>query len=188
MPAAVVAVHQLRYWLSYGPKATRELGDTGHSYLTSVSPWVVMLVALAAGAFLSRLARARLFGKGPVAAHRRTGRVWLFATVALVAIYAMQEVLEGVFANGHAAGLTGIFGSGGWWSIPAAVVIAGVLALLLRGADVLVHLVGRRRRATPGSRHPADRWPPLPDPLPVRTPPLASAAAGRAPPALTPSS
>jgi hypothetical protein len=184
MPAAVVAVHQLRYWLTYGPGATGELAHTGHSYLTAVTPWVVMLVAVAAGAFLGRLARARASGCD---SGERAGllRVWLGGSVALVAIYAFQELLEGLLATGHPAGVAGILGAGGWWSIPAALVVAGALALLLRGADGLVEACARRhsgrarvpQTAARSRRRPVD-W------QRRRTAPLALARAGRAPPAV----
>ena len=58
LPPAAFAVHQLRYWLAFGSNAGIELQRTGHSYLHSVVPWVVLLLALAVGGFLRALGRA----------------------------------------------------------------------------------------------------------------------------------
>ena len=60
--------------------------------------------------------------------------LWLACSAALVAIFATQEFLEGLFATGHPAGLVGIFGFGGWWSIPAALCVGLVLAAVFHGA------------------------------------------------------
>jgi hypothetical protein len=54
LPPAAFAVHQLRYLLTYGSDTGVELRETGHSYLHSVVPWLVCLVALAAGCFLRK--------------------------------------------------------------------------------------------------------------------------------------
>ena len=42
VPAAALAVHQLRYWLAFGSNASSELARQGHSYLHSVVPWIVL--------------------------------------------------------------------------------------------------------------------------------------------------
>lgn len=134
MPAAALAVHQLRYQLAFGADAPRALSAQGHAYLSSLAPWIVLLVALSIGATLGRLVRR--WAAGPDA--RRDGtigvRVWLVAALALFAIYAAQELLEGAFATGHLGGLAAVFGAGGWWAVPAALLVGGALALALRGA------------------------------------------------------
>ena len=38
LPAGALLVHQLRYWLSYGPQAGTELAGQGHAYLSSSFP------------------------------------------------------------------------------------------------------------------------------------------------------
>ncbi|MGO9889780.1 MAG: hypothetical protein ACLP0L_17980 [Solirubrobacteraceae bacterium] len=58
VPAGAFAVHQLRYWLAYGHRAGFELAVQGHSYLPSVVPWIVMLIAFAVGTFLVAFGRA----------------------------------------------------------------------------------------------------------------------------------
>ena len=120
LPPAAFAVHQLRYWLAFGSNAGIELQRTGHSYLHSVVPWLVLLLALAVGGFLRALGRAFAGHTSPARFTLSLTALWLACSAALVAIFACQEFLEGLFATGHPAGLAGIFGYGGWWSIPAA--------------------------------------------------------------------
>jgi hypothetical protein len=58
MPGAAFAVHQLSYWLAFGNRAAVVLQAQGHSYLHSVVPWIVVLIALSAGIFLQAGARS----------------------------------------------------------------------------------------------------------------------------------
>jgi hypothetical protein len=158
MPAGAFVVHQLRYWLAYGPHAGAILQRQGHAYLHSLVPWLVLLVALAAGVFLCALGRA--FG-GHRSIRRYTASflvLWLACAACLVAIYAAQELLEALFASGHPAGLSGIFGYGGWWSIPVSVCIGLVLAALLHGARwALAAAAERHARRPVARRRPAIR-------------------------------
>ena len=98
LPAAF-AVHQLRYMLAFGAGAGPELERTGHSYLHSVVPWLILLLALAAGGFLRALGRA--FSRQTTARRYSLSFValWVACTGALVAIFAAQELLEGLFAT-----------------------------------------------------------------------------------------
>jgi hypothetical protein len=185
MPAAAFAVHQLRYYLAYGSAAGVELHRTGHSYLHSIVPWIVLLVALVCGGFLLALGRA-------VAGHRSVPRfwaslagLWLVCSACLVAIFAAQEFLEGLFATGHPAGLVGIFGFGGWWSIPAALCVGLVLAALFHGARwVLDEVALRCARARPRLGHPPASPRRLSDAVVARLAPLAEGFSGRGPPVL----
>lgn len=179
LPAGALAVHQLRYWLAYGPQANSELATQGHAYLGSLVPWIMLVSASALGLFVTRLVWARRHG---VDDHRRAFHlIWLGASAALLTIYVVQETLEELFATGHPAGVTGVFGHGGWWAMPAAFVVGLAITCLLRVGASLVRLAARR--STPRSRA-AGR---LPRPHGVasllRRRPLATAAAGRAPPA-----
>ena len=182
VPVAALAVHQLRYQLAYGSGAGLELQRQGHSYLHSVIPWLVLAAGLAVGSFLSAFGRAL---KGQTSAPRyglSLGLLWLTCSAALIAIYAGQELLEGIFATGHAAGLAGVFGYGGWWAIPAAVCVGLVLAALMHGARWVLHEIIRRGMAPVRAR--PDRgfgqWPaPVHRP---RTLPLALGWSGRGPP------
>jgi hypothetical protein len=144
MPAAVVAVHQLRYWAAFGSWAPVELERQGHSYLHSVTPWIVLSVALALGLFLRALGRA-LGGRSTLPRYTISFLgLWLTCAVCLLGSYVLQEFLEGVLAAGHPAGLAGIFGFGGLWSIPAALAVGLVLAAILHGAGWIVHEVSAR--------------------------------------------
>jgi hypothetical protein len=182
MPAAAFAVHQLRYWLAFGAHAGAQLQASGHSYLHSLVPWIVLLMALSAGLFLRALGRA-------LDGHRSLPRytlsflgLWLLCALCLVAIYSGQEFLEGLFATGHPGGWLGIFGYGGWWSIPAALAVGLVLAALFHGARwVLSEVSGHyRRRLGPSSRT-GSTWPAGQAFLP-RLAPLANGWSGRGPP------
>ena len=111
-PAAAFAVHQLRYQLAYGSRTGAALSAQGHGYLTSLAPWVAVLLALAAGSFLARLARTA--GGTPDTRPRRAfRRLWFASSLGLLAAYSLQELLEGVFAAGHPGGIEGVFGHGG---------------------------------------------------------------------------
>jgi hypothetical protein len=183
MPVGALAVHQLRYWLAFHGSAGLELQRQGHSYLHSVVPWIVLLVAVAVGAFLRALGRA--FG-GRRSLPRYTlsfAALWLICAACLVLIYACQEFLEGLFATGHPAGLAGIFGYGGWWSIPSALAVGLVLASVFQGARWVISEVAQRHGDGPIVRR-APRIAPhrvleLPAP---RLAPLAVGWSGRGPP------
>jgi hypothetical protein len=144
LPAAAFVVHQLRFLLAFGGAAGVELQRTGHSYLHSLVPWIVLLIALVIGGFL-RAAGRSLAGQRslPRYALSLTG-LWAVCSLALVAIYVSQEFLEGLFATGHPAGLAGIFAYGGWWSIPAAIVVGLAMASLFHGARWVLDEVARR--------------------------------------------
>jgi hypothetical protein len=175
MPAAAFGVHQLRYWLAYGGRAGAVLERQGHAYLHSLAPWLALLLAIAAGMFLRALGRAF---SGHCSARRYTASfvvLWAACAATLIAIFAFQELLESAFATSHPAGLHGIFGHGGLWSIPASVCVGLVVAALLHGARWALGAVAERcgprrapRRVRRSARVPRD----------VLVPRLAPAAAG----------
>lgn len=147
VPVAAFAVHQLRFLLAFGSGAGAELADTGHSYLHSVVPWIVLLVGVSVGAFLWSLGRAA-GGKRPAAGRGFSFlALWLICACCLLAIYCTQEYLEGLFATGHPTGIEGIFGFGGLWAIPSAAGVGLVLAAILYGADWTLQQVSRWRRS-----------------------------------------
>ncbi len=183
MPAAAFAVHQLRYWLAFGGHAGAALQAQGHSYLHSVVPWIVLLLAVAIGVCLRALGRA-LGGECSLSRYTISFvGLWLVCAACLVVIYASQELLEGLSATGHPGGLAGVFGYGGWYSIPAAVSVGLVLAAILHGTRWALGEIARRR----SSRRP---FPLLPlvgprvsgDVLLPRLAPLAEGWSDRGPP------
>lgn len=185
MPAAALAVHQLRYVLAFGDGAPQALADQGHAYLSSLAPWLLLLATLSLGASLGGLARRWAVGGAEMGPRKHVGlRIWLAASLVLVAIYSGQELLEGALAGGHASGLAGVLGDGGWWALPAALLVGGVLALALRWAHAvegaLVAAADRIRVRIDTAAGLLVR----PTALPLRAvvAPLAGAAAGRAPP------
>jgi hypothetical protein len=182
MPGAAFAVHQLRYWLAFGNRAAVVLQAQGHSYLHSVVPWIVVLIALSAGIFLQALGRA-FAGYCSVPRYSLSfGALWLLCAACLVAIYVSQELLEGLLATGHPAGLVGVFGYGGWWSVPAALAVGLVLAAVFHGARWVLRDVSRRfaRGARARSGRTQVRVPR--DVLLPRPAPLAGGWSGRGPP------
>ncbi|MBV8430335.1 MAG: hypothetical protein JO244_04185 [Solirubrobacterales bacterium] len=182
MPAGAFAVHQLRYWLAFGGHAGAQLQASGHSYLHSVVPWLVLLIALSVGGFLRALGRA--FG-GHCSLPRYAVSfmaLWLLCAAGLVAIYVTQEFLEGLLAVGHAGGLVGIFGYGGWWSVPAALAVGLVLAAVFHGARWVLQGVAARHLEPPAGRRPPIVVRAPDDLLLPRLAPLAGGWSGRGPP------
>jgi hypothetical protein len=183
LPPAAFAVHELRYLLAFGGGAGAELQRTGHSYLHSVVPWLMLVIALLVGGFLRALGRAFSGQRTLTRCTLSFTGLWLACSACLVAIFVTQEFLEGLFATGHPGGLAGIFGYGGWWSIPAAVCVGLVLAAVFHGARwVLDEVAGVRARpaaAVPASlvlvRRPRDVLVP-------RLAPLAGGWSDRGPP------
>jgi hypothetical protein len=183
LPPAAFAVHQLRYLLAFGGGAGVELQRTGHSYLHSLVPWIVMLVALAVGGFLRALGRAFAGHRSLPCYTVSLAGMWLACSLCLIAIFVCQEFLEGLFAAGHPAGLAGIFGYGGWWAIPAAVCVGLVLAAWLHGARWVLDEVRRRRARVRRVRTgPAPSVPAARDLLLVALAPLVGGWSGRGPP------
>ena len=180
LPAAALAVHELRYRLAYGSQADSALAAQGHGYLDSLAPWLVLLLGLAFGTFLVRAAGA-LAGRVDLTPRRSFAALWLLASTSLVATFVAQELLEGVFAAGHPAGLSGLVGHGGWWALAASIAVgAGVAAVLRLASEVVASVVrlvrsARQRTARAGVVRRRSIV------LPLRGA-LASAAAGRAPP------
>lgn len=185
MPAAALLVHQLRYELAFGADAPRALAAQGHAYLSSMTPWILLLATLAIGASLGSLTRRWAGGAHGAAPRRAAGlRVWLLATLELVAVYSGQELLEGALAGGHATGAAAVLGGGGWWALPAALVVGGLLALALRAGTAAAAALAELRplRLTLRAALRAVVVPRRSTPVLVALAPLARRAAGRAPP------
>ncbi|MFL5828183.1 MAG: hypothetical protein ACJ76V_16815 [Thermoleophilaceae bacterium] len=174
--AGALAVHELRYLLAYQGDSGRALGVQGHAYLSLITPLVCALVAVAAAQFVGRLARGGSHESPPGFA-----ATWLWASLSLVAIFVVQESVEGMLASGHPAGIAAVVSHGGWLAVPASLSVGAVIALLLRGAAVALASVARhgslgvRRAKADVVRTPLC----LPRP---RLHPLALKLGGRAPP------
>jgi hypothetical protein len=179
IPAASLVVHQLRYTLAYGARANAELTAQGHSYLYSLTPWFVFALGIGLALFLRRAALALRTGDAGVFSRRSSLAVWSLAWVGLVAIYALQELLEELFASGHPGGFAGVFGHGGFWAVPVAAAVAGVVTLCLRVARAVLRVAAETRlRLSPRSLSVGV----LAGHSLIAPAPLARAYAGRAPP------
>jgi hypothetical protein len=188
LPLGAFAVHQLRYLLAFGGHASAVLAQTGHSYLSSLAPWAILPLALLAGGFLRSLGRA---AAGHTSARRYStslAGLWLACSLALVAIYAGQELLEGIVLAGHPAGFAGVFGFGGWWAIPAAAAVGLVVATLLHGALWVLREVARLRGGPrpAGARSPQRLAVCRADDFARPLSPLVEGWSGRGPPARSP--
>jgi hypothetical protein len=180
MPAAAFAVHQLRYALAYGTHAKAELAATGHTYLHSLVPWLVVTLAVGLSTFIRRAAHALRTGETGTFTRRSWVTLWAATAGGLFAIYAVQESLETFFASGHPTGVAGVVGHGGWWAVPAAAVVSLLVVAALRLGRTIVRAAGRlapRRYRFTVLAHVVPR-----DLVLVPARPLTRAAAGRAPP------
>ena len=180
LPAIALLVHELRYLLAYGKQTDAALAAQGHGYVDSLAPWLVLLLALAVGQVLTRIARATA-GRAGTSRRRSFASLWLLGSLSLYGIFAVQETLEGIFASGHPGGLGALFAHGGWWALAVAVVLGAGLAALLRLADCVVELARRLCSHVRWTRGRANVLR-LRSVVPVAYGVLASSAAGRAPP------
>jgi hypothetical protein len=186
LPLGVLAVHQLRFQLAFGSAAGSRLAREGHGYLATFEPFALLAAAIAAGAFIGRLARAWQTGDGaPDGVHKRHPvlRSWALCATALLAAYCAQELLEGIFAAGHPGGLAGVFGAGGWLAVPLAGLAGAALASALRVADTLIQAAAAASRTARPTAIAYDSRRPEPAPISDwRLDPGCGIAAGRAPP------
>jgi hypothetical protein len=180
-----LAVHQLRYLLAYGGHSGAELIHQGHGYLLQALPILCGFAIALLAAGLVRAWGTASPGAAPLAARFRT-RGLLYAA-AILTVFASQELIEGAFAAGHAAGVAGVFAGGGWLAVPLALLAGAAAAFIDRGvfaAESFVAAVAGRRRGplarpvhAPGRR-------PAPDLVPLASTPLAFGLARRPPPPL----
>jgi hypothetical protein len=124
------AVHQLRYLLAYGGGAGDALQRQGHGYLGSVTPLLGLLLVLVVGRLV---VRATFASAGRSVRPQRVAVLWPLCSVAIFALYSVQETTEGILSAGHPVGLAAIFGHGGWIAVPLAVgagmAVAGALRI-----------------------------------------------------------
>lgn len=180
-PAGVLAVHQLRYLLAFGSDAGPALSAQGDRYVATAAivAGVLVFVSLAVGLMTllaaSRGRETRMVARVPL------WLLWLALTLLLLVGFCALEGLEMALEPHHAAGLTGILGHGGFWSLPAAALVGALMALLVHGGRALLVIASRNPRGR--VPRPRSSWPGR---SPAGAPPcgpMASCAAGRAPPA-----
>jgi hypothetical protein len=177
LSSGAVGVHELRYFVAYGDRASQELAHQGHGYMTAVVP----LIALAFTGLLAHVVWRMVAGR-PTERQWGRGSLTLVLAGALLAVYTGQELLEGHLAAGHASGLNGVVGSGGWFAIPLCLVVGALLACFVRRVDELAGtavvdaVVATLRLLSDAAKHIPARA------LPCAPSPLAAHLAGRAPP------
>lgn len=186
--AAVIAVaalvlHELRYLIGFGDHAGEALAARGHAYLPFAGGVAGLLLALAGAQLLVAIDRARRTARGERAPS--FARLWLALAAVLLAVYSGQELLEALLSRGQHLGPAVPFAEGGWSAIPLALVLGAASALLLTGASRAVMTAARRAR--PVRLRPLRGGPRRPV-APTRAPchVMARHLAGRAPPALRP--
>ena len=138
-------MHELRYLLAYGGQAHSAMVSQGHGYLGELAP---ALVVLALSALCGRLATAALGRPIATGGPRSIWRSAVTFAVALAAIFAAQELVEGAVFAGHAAGVAAVLGGGGWLAMPLAAGVGLLAALadrLLAGTERTLLARARRR-------------------------------------------
>jgi hypothetical protein len=129
---AALGVHQLRYAIGFGRHGESALGAGAHGYLTVAAPVVLGLLVLGIVEVLLRIGTAEI--KPVTVASPRMARTWVTTTALLVAIYGLQEAIEGYAAAGQPAGPGAIYGHGGWVALLLAAVFGGLISLIVRRA------------------------------------------------------
>jgi hypothetical protein len=180
LAAGALALHKLN-----GLAGADALAGHGHSYLPLAAALVTVLLAIACARFARELwqaSRGRL--TAPAAPSFTT--LWLLATSALLATFALQEWIEGWITPGHPATIGHALAHIGWTTPALAVGLGCVIALLVRGSRSAIELLARRhhlRRRAP--RPLRGRWARLPTVQQPRPSVLAANRAGRAPPGVS---
>jgi hypothetical protein len=156
LAAGSVLVHELRYVAGYGSNAGAALAEQGHSYMPWIEALATVLIVASLTRFVLALVRASC-GAAPVRPAPRFQHLWLASSIALAAIYTVQEGFEGTFAPGHPAGLVGVYGHGGWTALLFSVVVGALIAAVTMLAHHAVRLVARRaeRFSRPPSARPS---------------------------------
>jgi hypothetical protein len=130
---AVLAVHELRYLLSFGVGAHDGAAGQGHTYLAAALPTVVGFgVAIIAAGLLRAAIRA---GSSPSIAAPRA-RALLYAA-SILSVYVVQESAESILSAGETTLLAAAFGAGGWIALPLAVAFGAACAVLDGGLALL---------------------------------------------------
>lgn len=127
-----LALHQLSYLVAHGGDAERTLAAHGHGYLSTLGPvTATVALALIAATLVGAAFAPRALEPGrPINPELRAATLAL----ALLAIFALQELAEGLLSPGHPESLAG-FLEGGWVALPLAFPIGALAALALGGLE-----------------------------------------------------
>jgi hypothetical protein len=192
---SLLVSHDAVYLARLGPghALAQTLRAAGHDYWGTASLALVLIGGVALGATAIRLHRLRRIAvqlaAGRVARSRSYGARWLAAWLRLLAVVAIgfgvQENVEHVIGHGHAPGLGALIGPEYPLALPVIAAITGLAALITAALSQAEHALlaviadAIRRRL---ARAPRRTHRPLLRLTVVLAPPLALAAAGRAPP------
>jgi hypothetical protein len=175
-----LAVHELRYRLGFARQAEEAAHGHGHEHLVIAGPALATLCALGLAMVIVRTAAGAQTGR-----RVRLTLVWPAASMAMLSLYVSQELVEGLLSPAHPDGLAAVFGDGGSLAVPASAAVGAVVALAVRVSDLVGDAAARWLWAlvpelpfTSGAASSLGHREP---PAPGRAP-LASRAAGRAPP------
>ena len=149
-----LAVHELRYLLAYGDRASEALASQGHAYLSDLGGALitVLLATLLATVLAGALAPpARRPGQAARSAFPRTAALYAFA---LLAIFCAQELTEGAVAAGHPAGLAAVVAHGGWIALPLAMAAGAACALVCLALREVERTLARRSSHRPARPRP----------------------------------
>lgn len=175
---AVLVLHELRYLVGFGSHSRAALAGGEHAYVPFAGTAAVLLLALAAAQLLVAL---RCAGRGGGAARPPAFPcAWLAISATLLAVYAGQELLESLLFGGG-LGLDLLLAHEGWSSLPLALALGAVAALLMREAARALDRRARLRHRPESRPSPARR--PAPAPALGSRSPIARHLASRAPPA-----
>jgi hypothetical protein len=177
LAGGALAVHELRYLLSFGSEASHVLAVTGHGYLTVLAPLVTGILVAVLGGALARFARGGDPSTG--GALPSTARLWAVASATLLGVHLFQETLE-VLVTGRPGGVTAALGDGGPVAVPLALLVGAFVALALRGSAA-AESAAQCAPALP-SFLAATVWRPLAEPALPLLGPIVRARTGRGPP------
>src|SRR4051794_36486902 len=128
--AGSLVVHELRFALEYGSSTGHVLAYQGHSYLPFAEALVAVLWICTCARFAVSLMRGGTDEAGRAIPSLRS--LWASASATLIAVYTLQEAIEGAVSATHPSGLIGIYGHGGWSAVVISAVVGAAVALLVR--------------------------------------------------------
>ena len=178
-----MAVHELRYLLAFGSRASSELSARGDHYVGSAALVAGALVGVALAAGVVRLL-ATSRGQGlPEVPRVPVWLLWLGLTLLLLLGFWALEGFELIFEPSRGISASArVFADGGLWAVPAAMFVAALMVLAVRGGRVLFRIAVRRRALAPIGT--VSRQCPLVQLVLLPRRPMAGRVAGRAPPPL----